>query len=95
MLIESLHNIPIPMVESDRSLPGCQSKLAILFCDNCTPNCSDVVKRELGERGILLMAFPPDTSDIFQFLDRHFFESLEAAKNAFCETCASEAGSTT
>jgi hypothetical protein len=67
-------------VESNCLLPGCRNKPACLFCDNCAEHCSDEVKRELAEHGILLIACPPYTFHIFQVLDTLLFGRLKAEK---------------
>jgi hypothetical protein len=75
IFLEYLRIVLIPTVESSRSLPGCKNKPAILFCDNCACRCSDEVKRESAEYGILLIRYPPHASHIFQV-----FGELKAAK---------------
>jgi hypothetical protein len=73
-------------VESNHSLSGSKNKPAILFCDNCACHCSDEVKRELSERGILLITYPPYRSHIFQFLDTLLFGRLKAANGSFARS---------
>jgi hypothetical protein len=80
VFLDYIRGVFIPAVESNRSMPGCQNKPAILFCDNCACHCSDDVMRELAERGILLITYPPHTSHIFQVLDTLLFGRLKAAK---------------
>jgi hypothetical protein len=80
IFVEYVRTVPIPAVEGDRSIAGCQNKPAILFCDNCASHCSDEVKRELAEHGVLLLTYPPHTSHIFQVPDRLLFGCLKSAK---------------
>jgi hypothetical protein len=83
IFIEYVHSILIPAVESSRLLRGCQNEPAFLFFDNCASHCSDEVKRELTEHGILLITYPPHTSHIFQVLDTLLFGRLKAKKKRF------------
>jgi hypothetical protein len=80
IFVEYLRAVLIPAVESNRSTAGCQNKPAILLCDNCASHCSNEVKRELAEHGILLLTYPPHTSHIFQVLDRLLFGCRKSAK---------------
>jgi hypothetical protein len=80
IFIEYVCSILIPTVKSNRLLPGCQNKPAILFCDNCASHCSDEVKWELAEHRILLITYPPHTSHIFQVIDTLLFGRLKAEK---------------
>jgi hypothetical protein len=80
IFIEYVCSIVIPAVESNRLSPGCQNQPAISFCDNCVSHCSDEVKRELAEHGIMLIRYPAHISHIFQVLDTLLFRRLKAEK---------------
>lgn len=75
-----VRDVFFPMVESNRGLPGCERKPAILFCDNCCAHCRQDFLRELAEHGVLLITYPPHTSHIFQVLDLLIFGRLKVAK---------------
>jgi hypothetical protein len=80
IFLQYLRDVLIPVVESNRGLPGCRKKPSILFCDNCRCHCSDEILQELANHGILLLPYPPHTSHLFQVLDFLFFGRLKAAK---------------
>jgi hypothetical protein len=67
----------IPAVISNRGLPGCKDKPAILFCNNCSAHCSDEVLGKLVGCGILVIAYTPHTSHIFQVFDVLLFGILK------------------
>jgi hypothetical protein len=70
----------VPAVGSNRSLPGCANKPALLFCDNCAAHCSDDVLTKLARHRILVITCPPHTSFVFQVLDILLFRVLKRAK---------------
>jgi hypothetical protein len=76
--IEYLRNTLIPVVESNRRLPGRVNKPAILGCDNCACHCKEEIPKELNKHGILLTTYRPHTSHVFQVLDILVFERLNA-----------------
>jgi hypothetical protein len=78
--IDYLGRVLISTVASNCSTPGRQNKPAILFCDNCACQCSNDVKQELIKHDILLIEYPPHTSQIFQVLDSVLFRRLKATK---------------
>jgi hypothetical protein len=80
LFLEYLRDAFIPTVESNRQLPGCQGKPAILFCDNCSSHCSEDILKELSAHGILLLTYPPHSSHVFQVLDVLLFGNLKSAK---------------
>jgi hypothetical protein len=82
---EYVHEVFLPAVESNREFTGCRGNPAILFCDNYSCHCSDEILRELASRGVLLMAYPPHSSHIFQVLNLLLFVKLKS-KNTFLET---------
>jgi hypothetical protein len=69
VFFEYLRDIRVPTVESNRQLPRCQAKPAILFCDNCSSHYCDEVLQQLARHGILIITYPSDSSQIFQILD--------------------------
>jgi hypothetical protein len=75
-----IDEVLISAVISNRDLPGCTDKPAILFCDNCSAHCSNAVLDKMARNGILVIAHPPHTSDIFQALDVLLFGILKRAK---------------
>jgi hypothetical protein len=80
IFVHYLRDVLIPVVESNRRLPGCRKKPSILFCDNCRCHCSDEILQELANHGILVLTYPPHTSHLFQVLDVLLFGRLKAAK---------------
>jgi hypothetical protein len=80
LFLEYLREVVIPSIESNRDLPGCRGKPAIIFCDNCSCHCSEDILRELAHHGVLLITYPPHTSHIFQVLDVLLFGRLKLAK---------------
>jgi hypothetical protein len=81
LFLEYLRDVLIPSIESNRALPGCQRKPAIIFCDNCSCHCSDNSLQELANHQIILMTYPPRTQHRFQALDVLLFGRLKSAKN--------------
>lgn len=75
-----VQDVFIPSLESNRRLPGCQAKPAILFLDNVRAHCSDRLMRQLARLRVLVVSYPPHTSQLFQVLDRLLFGRLKAAK---------------
>jgi hypothetical protein len=75
-----LDTILIPAVEADREIPGCAEKPTILFCDNCSGHMSDSILRKLACHAILVIAYPPHTSHIFQVLDVLLFGIAKRSK---------------
>jgi hypothetical protein len=65
IFIEHLLSALSTAVESDRRHPGCSTKPAILFCDNCACYYNEEILKELALHGILLVTYPPHTSHIF------------------------------
>jgi hypothetical protein len=43
--------VPIPAVEANRQLPGCDKKRGILFCDNCSVRMSNSMPEVNTARG--------------------------------------------
>jgi hypothetical protein len=64
-----IRTVFIPAVETNRQRPGCQSKPAILFCDNCARHCARDTLTGLARYGVLVITDPPRSSQIFQVLD--------------------------
>jgi hypothetical protein len=78
LFLEYVRNAVIPLIESNRELPRYQGKLAIVFCDNCSCHCSDDTLQELANHEIILIAYPPHTSHLFQVLDVPLFGRLKS-----------------
>jgi hypothetical protein len=75
-----IQEVFLPAVATNRRLPGCKNKHAILFCDNCVRHCSEEILKELAENGVLGLTYPPHTSHIFQVLDLVLFGNLKRCK---------------
>jgi hypothetical protein len=75
-----IEEIFFPALAANREMPGCRDKLAILFCDNCSIHCSEILLREFAEKGVVVVTYPPHTSHIFQVLDVLLFGRLKSAK---------------
>jgi hypothetical protein len=75
-----IQEVFIPSLTSNREIPGCQGKPAILFLDNVRAHCSDRLMRELARLRVLVVTYPPHTSQMFQVLDRLLFGRLKLAK---------------
>jgi hypothetical protein len=69
-----------PALETNRQPPGCENKLCVLFCDNCSIHCQDQLVKEFDERGVTIITCPPHTWHLFQVLDRLLFGRLKATK---------------
>jgi hypothetical protein len=67
-------------LETNRQRTGCENKLCILFCDNCSIHCQDQLLKEFAESGAAVIIYPPHTSHLFQVLDLLLFGRLKAAK---------------
>jgi hypothetical protein len=76
---EYIDEILIPAVISDRGLPGCNHKPAVLFCDDCCAHCSNAALDKMARNGIRVITYPPQTSHIFQALDVLLFGILKRA----------------
>jgi hypothetical protein len=70
----------IPAVESNRTLKGCNNKLAILFCDNCSAHCTEDIWKKLACHGVIVLTYPPHTSHIFQVSDVLLFGVFKPAE---------------
>jgi hypothetical protein len=77
LFLEYVHEVFLPAVESDRELPGCRGKPAILFYDNSSCHCSDEILRELASLLVLLITCAPRSSHVFQVLDVLLFAKLK------------------
>jgi hypothetical protein len=75
-----INEVLIPAVISNRGLPGCKNKSAILFWDNCPAHWSGEALGKLDTCGILVIAYPPHSLHIFQVLDVLLFGILKKAK---------------
>jgi hypothetical protein len=75
-----IQEIFFPALAANREMPGCADKLALLFCDNCSVHCSEMILKEFAEQGVVVVTYPPHTSHIFQVLDVLLFGRLKSAK---------------
>jgi hypothetical protein len=80
LFAQYIHEVFIPTLTSNREMPGCRGKPAILFLDNVRAHCSDRLMRELASLQVLVVSYPPHTSQMFQVLDRLLFGRLKLAK---------------
>jgi hypothetical protein len=64
-----IEEIFFPAVEANRQLPGCQDKLCLFFCDNCSIHCTESIPRTFAEKSVAVITCLPHTSHIFQALD--------------------------
>jgi hypothetical protein len=62
---KSVDAVPIPALESNRKLPGCEKKRALLFCDNCRAHYLDDVLTRLVRHGVIAITCPLHASHIF------------------------------
>jgi hypothetical protein len=67
-------------VEANRELPGRAKKPVILFYDNCSAHISSPVLQKLARHGVLVITYPPHTSQIFQVRDILLFGLLKHSK---------------
>ena len=70
----------IPLVIETRKIDGCADKPALLFYDNCQAHIDEDLLRNLAENKILVITYPPHTSQIFQALDRLTFSLIKEKK---------------
>jgi hypothetical protein len=75
-----IHDVFIPIVESERNGMAGQENPAILFFDNCRAHCQKELLAELARLWVIVITYPPHTSGIFQVLDRLVFGVLKVAK---------------
>jgi hypothetical protein len=75
-----VETVLFPAIVANRKLPGCRNKPAILFCDNCASHCSEGRFIEFARHGVLVLSYPPHTSNLFQVLDLLLFGRLKSAK---------------
>jgi hypothetical protein len=65
---------------ANQRLPGCQGKLCVFLCNNCSIHCSEPILARFAENGVAIINYPLHTSHIFQVLDVLLFGRLNAAK---------------
>jgi hypothetical protein len=73
-------DIVIPYVENVRSIPEYQSELAYILMDNLSAHCTPEIIGLFSEHQIIVLTFPPHTSNLFQPLDLCFFSVLKNYK---------------
>jgi hypothetical protein len=69
-----------PAVAANRKLRGRRNKPATLFCDNCAYHCSEDTLIEFARHGVLVLSYPPHTSNLFQVFDLPMFGRLKSPK---------------
>jgi hypothetical protein len=77
---QSIHEVFISSVESNRSMPGWERKPAILFLDNARAHWSQRFIEEMARLRGLVVSYPSHTSLMFLVLGRLLFGRLKAAK---------------
>jgi hypothetical protein len=77
-----IHEVFVPIVNSERKGMPARDTPAILFFDNCRAHCQETLLRELARLWVIVITYPPHTSGIFQVLDRLVFGVLKSAKRA-------------
>jgi hypothetical protein len=75
-----IENQFFPIVDAERHDESASDQPAILFCDNLRAHCDDALCRKLAEKWVILITYPPHTSNIFQVLDRLTFSVLKNQK---------------
>jgi hypothetical protein len=58
-----IETVFFPVIDANRMLPGCRNRPVILFCDNCTCHCSGDILIEFARHGVLVLSYPPHTSN--------------------------------
>jgi hypothetical protein len=80
-LFDSLReDIFFPARQANGQLPGCQDKIRLFFCDNCSIHCLDQLLKEFAEKGVSVITYPLQTSNLFQILDALLFGPVESTK---------------
>jgi hypothetical protein len=80
LFIEYLRDIAIPSIESNRALPECQGRPAIVFGDHCFCHFFDDTLQELTNHGTILITYRPHTSYLSQVLSVFLSGRLKSAK---------------
>jgi hypothetical protein len=68
------------IVESERKGCNPDEKPAVLFFDNCRSHCSPELLRITAEAWVIVITYPPHTSQVFQVLDRVVFANIKSEK---------------
>jgi hypothetical protein len=77
-----------PALQANKQLPGCLDMLVILF----DGNCSDQLLKEFAERGVVIITYPPHTSNRFQVLDILLFGQLKSTTKSISRKDSDPAG---
>jgi hypothetical protein len=75
-----IETVFFPAIAANRKLPGCGNKPAILFCNNWGCHCSEDILIEFARHGVLVVSYPPYTSNLFQVLYLLLFGRPKSAK---------------
>lgn len=70
----------IPYVNNQRRIEGFEKEFGVLFMDNCMAHCSERSLKLLAENSIIVISFPPHTSNLFQMLDLVLFGCVKNIK---------------
>jgi hypothetical protein len=65
---------------ANRKLPGCRHKAVLFFVDNRACQCSEDMRTEFARHGVLVLSYPPHTSNLSQVLDLQLFGCLKSAE---------------
>jgi hypothetical protein len=80
LFYDYISTVLIPYVMAVRDRTGFQNETAVLLMDSAIPHTSECVRGILGENHIMAITFPAHTMNLFQALDRVFFEVLKKLK---------------
>jgi hypothetical protein len=67
-------------LETNQQLLGCENKLCILFCDNCSIHCQNQLLKEFAKRRVAVITYLGPTSHLFQVLDLLLFGRVKPVK---------------
>jgi hypothetical protein len=73
-------DILIPYIDNIRIIPEYVNEIAYLLMDNLSAHCSDEIIALFSNHKILVLTFPPHTSNLFQPLDLCFFSVFKSYK---------------
>ena len=73
-------NVFIPYVNNQRSIEGFSDEFAVLFMDNHSSHCDPEILKILADNRVIVITFPPHTSNLFQMLDLVIFGALKNVK---------------
>ena len=77
---EYITKVFLPYVSSQRSIDGFSNEFAVLLMDNHSTHCDPEILEILAKNRVIVITFPPHTSNIFQMLDLVIFGALKNVK---------------